>query len=242
MRTVAKNLSAPGLRPLQGRRQPATSGEATQAWRDFSGSRRSVLNALLTEQCHLCCYSELRADEAELDYHIEHIENKNQNPARTFDPTNLAASAIDSNRGFTQLKQQPGGLHSNLFGGHAPLKAQGVDMTQLIHPQLVGCAEFFQYLSDGRIVPHTNLDGQRQAKADYTIRQLNLNSPYLLTLRKNWWQELLGKRNDWDDASVLAKTDLLPTNGKLSRFFSLTRQFYGPLAEQILVQHTPELL
>lgn len=40
----------------------------------------------------------------------------------------------------------------------------------------------------------------------------------------------------------LAQIDLLPSAGKLNRFFSLTRQFYGPLAEQALAQHAPELL
>ncbi len=241
MRAVVKDLGHLGYTPLQGRNPPTTSEEATRAWDRF-GNKTSVSNALLKEQYHLCCYSEVRADEEELGYHIEHVENKSQNPARTFDPTNLAASAIDSNLGFAQLKQQSGGLYSNLFGGHAPLKAQGVNITELIHPQLVNSREFFQYLSDGRIVPHTDLDEQRKAKADYTIRQLNLNSPYLLTLRKNWWQELQGQRNDWDDAIELAQIDLLPIQGKLNRFFSLTRQFYGRRAEEALAQHAPELV
>jgi hypothetical protein len=40
----------------------------------------------------------------------------------------------------------------------------------------------------------------------------------------------------------LVQTDLLPTNGKLSRFFSLTRQFYGQVAESVLKQHAPQLV
>ncbi len=241
MRAITQNLAALGLKPLQGRNPPTTPDEATRAWEKFSG-KRPVLHALLTEQYHLCCYSELRADEADLGYHIEHIENKSQNPARTFDPANLAASAIDSNFGVAQLKQRPEGLHNNLFGGHAPLKAQGVDMAQLVHPRMSDCATFFQYLSDGRIVPHPELDEQGIAKAKYTIRQLNLNSPYLKILRQNWWQELLDQSDNWDNAPALAQIDLLPSAGKLNRFFSLTRQFYGPLAEQTLTQHAPKLL
>jgi len=53
-----------------------------------------VLQALLDEQYQLCCYSELRADQEGLGYHIEHLENKSQAPARTFDYSNLAASAL----------------------------------------------------------------------------------------------------------------------------------------------------
>lgn len=243
MRTIAKNPAAPGFKPLQGKQPPTTSEEASNSWNNFGGIR-SVRNALLVEQYHLCCYSEVRADEVHLGYHIEHIENKSQNPSRTFDPTNLAASAIEANLGVAQLKQQPGDLKSNLFGGHAPLKTQGVDMTKLVHPQLNDCANFFQYLSDGRVIPHPDLDEQATAKAEYTIKQLNLNSPYLKTLRRNWWQELQGKRDDWDDACALAfaQVDLVPSSGKLNRFFSLTRQFYGPLAEQTLAQQAPELL
>lgn len=243
MKAITKNLAAPGFRPLQGRQPPATSEEASNGWNNFGGIR-SVRNALLAEQYHLCCYSEVRADEVHLGYHIEHIENKSQNPSRTFDSTNLAASAIDSNLGFSQLKQQSGDLKSNLFGGHALLKAQGVDMTKLVHPQLNNCANFFLYLSDGRIFPHPELDEQDKEKAKYTIRQLNLDCPYLRTLRRNWWQELQGKRDGWDDVRALsvAQVDLVPSNGKLNRFFSLTRQFYGSLAEQTLAQQAPELL
>ncbi|EJT4385593.1 TIGR02646 family protein, partial [Salmonella enterica] len=53
------------------------------------------MTLLLNEQYHLCCYSEIRADLRGLGYHIEHVENKSQQPGRTFDYQNLAASALD---------------------------------------------------------------------------------------------------------------------------------------------------
>lgn len=248
MRAVVKDLGHLGYTPLQRRNPPTTSEEAMRAWDKF-GNKTSVSNALLKEQYHLCCYSEVRADEEELGYHIEHIENKSQNPARTFDPTNLAACAIDSNLGFAKLKAQPGGLNLNLFGGHASLKAQSVDMALFIHPhQANSSALFFRYLSDGRIIPNPDLGESTLAyrQADYTITQLNLNSPHLKTLRRNWWRELSGKEKSRNEQPValskLAQVDLLPTNGKLNRFFSLTRQFYGSLAEQTLARHAPELV
>jgi uncharacterized protein (TIGR02646 family) len=246
MRAVVKDLGNRGYKPLQGRKHPTTSEDAGNAWGGFRG-KSSVLNALLHEQYHLCCYSEVRADEEELGYHIEHVENKSQHPARTFDPTNLAACAIDSNLGFAKLKAQPGDLKLNLFGGHARLKAQSVDMTLFIHPHQAHSSAFFRYLSDGRIIPNPDLGQSTLAhrQADYTITQLNLNSPYLKTLRRSWWNELNGKdesRNDQPAVlSKLAQVDLLPTHAKLNRFFSLTRQFYGPLAEQALAQNAPEL-
>lgn len=247
MRAIAKNLNSPGYKPLQGRKLPTTSDEATRTWDRF-GNKTSVLNALLEEQYHLCCYSEVRADEEELGYHIEHVENKSQNPERTFDLNNLAACAIDSNCGFAKLKAQPGGLTQACFGGHASRKAQGVDMTQFIHPHQANSSTFFQYLSDGRIIAHPDLGRSTPAHdhAEYTITQLNLNSPYLMTLRKNWWQELNAQADvsnlEPGSLSQLAQIDLLPTNGKLNRFFSLTRQFYGQLAQQVLTQHAPQLV
>lgn len=47
-----------------------------------------------------------------------------------------------------------------------------------------------------------------------------------------------------DDMSLhhLAGIDLLPRNQSLSPFFSLTRQFFGPIAEDVLHQDAPELL
>lgn len=201
------------------------------------------MNALLAEQYHLCCYSEIRADEVGLGYHIEHVENKRQHPARTFDPQNLAACAIDSESGFAKLKQETGGLPINVFGGHAPLKTQDVDMTQFIHPHLAGCPAHFEYLSDGRVIPNPVSNASAQQKADYTIKLLNLNSPYLIQQRRHWWQELL---EVWDEKpenySEKAQCDLIPVDGKLSRFFSVTRQFWGPIAESTLAEHAPQLV
>ncbi|MGF1869692.1 AAA family ATPase [Photobacterium indicum] len=42
--------------------------------------------------------------------------------------------------------------------------------------------------------------------------------------------------------SHLASIDLVPTNNKLSPFFSATRQRFGCISEQVLTQDAPELL
>ena len=65
---------------------PVTHAQATSRWGSFA-HKAHVQQCLLDEQYQLCCYSELRADEEGLGYHIEHVENKSQNPARTFDYT-----------------------------------------------------------------------------------------------------------------------------------------------------------
>lgn len=225
---------------------PQTDDAATSRWRSF-GYKKTVIKHLLFEQYKLCCYSELRADEHGLGYHIEHVENKSQNPQRTFDYTNLAASALSSESLTSFAATQPTvNQPQSIFGGHASGKQNAVDMQRFISPHQADCARFFAYLSDGRIVPAEGLDNIDAARAKYTVDLLNLNSPYLMIERRRWWDEL---DNLFDehiaeemDLSCLACVDLLPRNQSLSPFFSLTRQFFGHIAEDVLRQKAPELL
>lgn len=221
---------------------PQTDRATTVRWKRFRPHKAAVQQCLLDEQYHLCCYSELRADEEGLGYHIEHVENKSQNPARTFDYTNLAASALNSANDLKAFKAQG----HEVFGGHAAGKQQAVDMTRFVSCHQPDCRRFFAYLSDGRITPALGLSAQDFDKADYTITLLNLNSPYLITRRRQWWDELdqLFQEHQTKGWSLpdLASIDLVPRNQRLSRFFSLTRQFFGQLAEQTLQQHAPGLV
>ncbi|HUD41380.1 MAG TPA: retron system putative HNH endonuclease [Dokdonella sp.] len=216
---------------------PATAAQAATRWSRFS-HKQAVLSSLLAEQYGLCCYSELRADEEGLGCHIEHVENKSRNPPRTFDYANLAASALHSD----DLKT----LNTvAAFGGHAIGKRAGCDMARFVSCHQLDCRRFFAYVSDGRIVPSHRLNQVEADSAQYTIDLLNLNSPYLRTLRRKWWDELEDvfqehQSRQWslDD---LASIDLIPTNNLLRRFFSLTRQFYGIVAERVLQAQAPQL-
>ncbi len=226
---------------------PQNKEQATRRWSSFN-YKPHILDCLLDEQYQLCCYSELRADKYDLGYHIEHIENKGQAPQRTFDYNNLAASALasDSIRAFKD-KQQETGLSGDLFGGHAQGKQRSVDMQRFVSPHQPDCARFFSYLSDGRITPSESLSQQDQERAQYTIDLLNLNSPFLQVERRTWWDELdtlfaEHLSNATMDLYCLAAIDLVPTAGKLSPFFSITRQLFGPIAEKVLQQEVPELL
>ncbi|WP_240931548.1 retron system putative HNH endonuclease [Azotobacter chroococcum] len=225
---------------------PQTDQAATSRWSRF-GHKQEVLGYLLAEQYQLCCYSELRADQQGLGYHIEHVENKSQHPQRTFDYINLAASALRSDDlspfiAAQPVVQQP----QTVFGGHAPGKQQAVDMQRFVSPHQADCTRFFAYLSDGRIVPADGLDNTDADRAQYTIDLLNLNSPFLVTQRRNWWDELdrlfAEHLTDDTDLHCLAGIDLLPRNQSLSPFFTLTRQFFGSIAEEVLHQDAPELL
>jgi uncharacterized protein (TIGR02646 family) len=234
---------------------PTTSDEATRRWHGFAPHKQSVVDRLLEDQYMLCCYSELRADLYGLGYHIEHLENKSQHPQRTFDWPNLAASALSSEEGLPKLasyRAASGKVEVN-FGGHAREKQDQVDLAQFVSIRDPQCATYFAYLSNGEMGPNLNRSLADQGKAEYTIRVLNLNSPYLVNLRRNLWDELdelfmqhLG--NGWN-IDYLCMGELIP-HGRhnaphyipvLNSFFSLTRQFFGQVAEQTLLQHAPGL-
>lgn len=218
---------------------PTDALGAKERWQKFKPHRRKLLNHLLKEQYQLCCYSELRADESGLGYHIEHVINKGMMPQRTFDYSNLSASAIHSE----QIPSLPKG---QVFGGHAPGKTNPYDESLFVSCHDADCARFFAYLSDGRVVPREELNKADQERARYTIDLLNLDSPFLRVLRRNWWgaldEELNEYLNEGLDYTALVHQDLLPEDGKLNSFFSLTRQFYGPIAEDTLAKEAPELL
>lgn len=244
MRAINKQGNGGRHLQIENANPPINHQQATDRWSRFRRHKDSVKNSLLHEQFLLCCYSELRADEENLGYHIEHVENKRQNPSRTFDYSNLSASSLASNDlCFLKTNDQ------EVFGGHALGKTGGqgpVDMNRFISPHQLDCRRFFAYLSDGRIVPAANLNTAEKDRSDYTISMLNLNSPFLITLRKKWWKELDDLFEDhiskgWN-LPDLVSVDLVPSAGKLSRFFSLTRQFFGNTAEQVITQQAPELL
>lgn len=207
---------------------PITADEATNRWENFE-YKDKVQEYLLDEQYGLCCYSEVRADLENLDYHIEHIQPKGKYPPRTFDYSNLAASALTSDN----LKMI---AVEDRFGGHAKLSQYDADLFISCHD--VDCERYFSYLSDGRVEPKANLNVEETKRAKYTRDLLNLNSPYLVTLRRQWYEELdklfeehLEKNWNLED---LAAIDLHPTNQKLSQFFSVTRQFFGGVADRVL--------
>jgi uncharacterized protein (TIGR02646 family) len=218
---------------------PQNNQQAKSRWGSFS-YKSEVLANLLEEQYHLCCYSEIRADILKLGYHIEHVQPKSQYPQRTFDYQNLAACALDSKSDLQDFKAQT----YEVFGGHA--KSSEYDPNLFISCHQPSCINFFAYLSDGRVVPATGLNTGDTNKAIYTIKLLNLNSTYLITLRQSWWNELDDlytehQSKNWD-VECLVAVDLVPSNGKLSQFFSITRQFFGSIAEEVLQGHALQLV
>ncbi|WP_122585057.1 retron system putative HNH endonuclease [Pseudomonas viridiflava] len=231
MRSIRKTGAGTPALVRANRTPPTTGSQATNRWKGFRAHKPSLLSCLLDEQYGLCCYSEIRADFNGLGHHIEHIVNKSQAPSRTFDYSNLAASALDSSTDLLALKTG----HHEIFGGHAPKKQKPYDTALFVTCHEPDCHRFFSYVSDGRIIPKPKLNNNDNQRARYTIELLHLNSPYLVNQRKKWWTELdelyLKHQEEGWNLNYLVDLELTPINGRLNHFFSLTRIFLGPTAE-----------
>jgi uncharacterized protein (TIGR02646 family) len=225
MRLITKNLNQQGYQPLITETPPTSSPEATARWNDFK-EKTLLQSALLEDQHHLCCYSEINANEFGWGYHIEHIENKSQNHSLTFELSNLAASAL-SDQDLKNLKP----IKKNAFGGHAIKKTKGVDMSLFIHCHQPNCLNFFAYLSNGYVVPANGLNEQEQSRAQYTIEHLNLNSPVLQLRRQQWHEELEvaynAAKTDQTTIQDLINFYVKPLNNKLQQFVTMSEQFFA---------------
>jgi uncharacterized protein (TIGR02646 family) len=230
MRLVTKKLNRQGYQSLMNETPPVSSPEASARWDDFK-EKTLLQSALLEDQYHLCCYSEINATDSGWGYHIEHIENKSQNPTRTFELSNLGASAL-SDQDLKNLKP----IKNNAFGGHAIKKVKNVDMSLFIHCHQPDCFKFFAYLSDGHVVPATGLNAQEQSCAQYTIDLLNLNSTVLIQKRAQWHLELEAAYDSAAKSATpiqqLVRYYKTPIENKLQSFYSMTQQFFSPIGKQ----------
>lgn len=220
-----------------------TESQATSAWSNFHKKKRTS-NICCTEQFNLCGYSELSIDDKSpifdekntpiilnLGHHLEHVEPKSKFPKKTFDHKNLIVSAISSYK----LKQM---AKCDVFGGHS--KINWFDHDAFINPLMNNCAEYFHYLSSGKIVPSEKLKFRRdKARARLTIYKLNLNSNYLVNLRKTWINKTLeiAEKLDDNNLKLFAESELLPIADKLRPFHSALRQSFGTLGDRICIEN-----
>lgn len=215
---------------------PDSACKAKSRWKGYK-SKCILSDSLKKEQYSLCAYSELRPDLEGLNTHIEHIQPKSKYPNRTFDYSNLVLSALSS-KDLKYLAKQ------DIFGGHSKLNKY--NPTSFISCLGFDCARYFSYLSTGFVCANNKLSASDKDKAKETIKLLNLNSPYLVVKRKEWVDELDELINDYLQDSTrlkyLASIYLLPYGDKLDPFFSISRQRFDALAEQILKEQAPELL
>ena len=221
MRPYAKTTPPAELLPWQG------SG---RTWDDFAhnaAAYQPVKAALQAEQQHLCCYCETGL--AEANSHIEHFQPRYGpygTPSRTFDYANLGCSCN-------------GGTESNRHCGHH--KGYEYDVSQFVTPCTEDSGRLFAYTIDGGIGSMPGLSPTDQARVHYMIWTLNLDCPRLTNMRRSHAAGLqdaiqglmnVGALNAIDDLALSYLTS--DNDGKLQRFFSLSRQIFGDRAEVVL--------
>jgi uncharacterized protein (TIGR02646 family) len=255
MRWIQKNVNAStiALDQEQAKGEPTTKDEATRRWKKFDG-KTELSRQLFEAQYGLCCYTELNltdfALEQNMGTHIEHEKPKSVFPEHTFDYNNLLLCALASN----DLQYFPGALQ---FGGH--FKGSDFHKQLFVSPHQVNCRDYFVYSSNnGEISPNLSLSVDEQQKSQYTINLLNLNAPFLRAERQQWLEEIeeclgpLLDDDDLDSIKIIAETELIPANriipqqartcDQLRKFHSAVRAIFGNLGEQVIQEHSPNLV
>ncbi|WP_320043309.1 retron system putative HNH endonuclease [uncultured Desulfobacter sp.] len=232
MRRIHKDRIDGGLQREQEKGVPLAAPEAEQRWRRYRrhGRKEMTRSLLLEEQWGLCAYTEVALYDFRYGCHIEHIEPKSLNPARTFDYQNVVVSALDSDS-LSQFAK------ADRFGGH--FKGNDYDPDMFISPLMPDCHRYFEYLSSGRVEPAQNLSVEDRSRANYTINLLNLNAPFLVNSRRRWLIEIEDEieRLLEDDSALrqLAECELCDTGGRLRGFHSAAKARFGKLGDQVML-------
>ncbi|NEQ95478.1 MAG: TIGR02646 family protein [Cyanothece sp. SIO2G6] len=151
--------------------------------------KRDVLQALLQEQGHICCYCGMRLtardpsmsndQESETNdqtsaqdgCHIEHLKPQSQYPEFALDYDNMLASCQAEDTKNPRLPLRCGQKKANWY-----------DPTLMVSPLMPDCETFFRYTGSGEILPSD--DPSKHEVAKTTIQELGLDITRLNSLRK----------------------------------------------------------
>ena len=195
-----------------------TKQPAAQDWYVFMGSQcHSDLDGKLREeQQGLCCYCELEV--AKNNSHIEHMEPRSRNPARTYDYSNLAVSCNGGTK--EHCGHYKDDSHKN--------RNHAWDGMRFKPPHDQTTSGLFHYLQDGSI----SSTKEDMTKAIYLIGYLGLDCPRLTERRRMHAQALidtLGEQPDPDVLAWLSQDYLQPdASGHLKQFYSLSKAILTP--------------
>jgi len=189
-----------------------------QDWRNFIGTpcHDQTDANLRQEQQGLCCYCESAV--ALGDSHIEHMEPRQENPARTYDYANLA---ISCNGGR--------GEHCGRYKDDRRRNLNGVWNAQAFSaPHDPQTCSMFRYLPNGAIEPTT----VAKDRANYLIGYLALDCARLTGRRRQHASILtdtLGDASDPEIVDWLRQDYLQPdANGCLKPYYSLSKAILKP--------------
>ena len=233
--------------PVPGLAEYGKQAGAQTSWNGYRGRGagrrryRELVETLAGLQHGLCGYCEI--DLREGDLQVEHVVPTSAGgQARALDAANMiaccrgGASDDPGVRGDRERFSPPQGSCGHAEGDTAD-------------PDFVDPRTAPDLPSLTRVRPNGRIEADRGACAaagrsadgvEKTIRILGLNVQRLRTARREYWETLSGKmpayRGDSNAARDWARSRLLPQNGALPKFFTVSRSYFGALGEQILAQ------
>lgn len=231
----------PGLRSY---RNKAGSGASWEGYRRRPAGRkryRKLVKRLADLQQGLCGYCEI--DLREGDRQVEHVIPVSASPARALDPGNMIAccrGGASDDTGIRGDRERFSPREGSC--GHAKNDTADPDF---VDPRtLPELPSLTRVRPDGRIEADTNacaVANRSAARVEKTIEILGLNVQRLRTARKDYWENLSRKMPDYhgnpNATRDWARGRLLPKNGVLPKFFTVSRSYFGKLGERVLAQH-----
>ena len=218
-----------------------------QGFRDHNvgASYKELIETLIELQHGLCGYCEIGL--TELNRQIEHVVPQNDprhGAAKSLDVTNMIAcckggSFSDWSGDEDQYLDPP---KENLSCGQKKGDSTNADF---VDPRkLPTLPSLMRVRPNGKIRADANAcssAGIAPERVTHTIEILGLNVERLRRAREKRWNALKNSWNThWDDLDVInaaARMELLPDRANsLSKFFTTTRSYFGPLAERVLEQ------
>lgn len=232
-----------------------------ETWEHFRrGNRRgyrAVKKQLLRDQHGLCAYCEINikfADEEGSvdDFRVEHFYPKGETDFAVhnyhLDWHNLLGVCHGGSQ--PNVEDAPERFSRRKIDRSCDVPKGGKPINQrILNPlEIPADVRIFRYAAhNGRIiVDEESCPQELQRKARNTIRELNLNAPRLMRMRRTALQTLedeieaaLDSGSDLEEfLPVLAAAFLLPDeDGNCQAFFSLIRWFLGDAAEQVLSEY-----
>jgi len=164
--------------------------------------KKSVYQALLKEQGHLCCYCERELFSG--DFHIEHLHPQSLHEESRIDFGNFLVSCLDKT-----AKGDP--LHCGKLKGDEEIS---------IHPLQIDCHSKFTFTASGEIHGTTE-------DAEGVVKILGLNIKKLIDMRAEAISPFLDEKLDEEDFLLFVVGYLkLSDSGRLSPFHSMIKHIF----------------
>ena len=210
---------------------------------DRGRAHRGLVEELTDVQHGLCGYCEIGL--TGLDHQVEHVVPRSdpaQGAPRALDYRNLIACCKGGTRRGTDGGRYLKPVRRNRGCGEEKGARR---LPAFLDPRnLPALPSLLRVVEDGRIEADATActsAGLSPDEVNRTVEMLNLNAERLRVAREARWRALSEEWGDWperladpDHLHEAARRELLPTNGRLPRFFTTARSYFGPVAEQVL--------